>query len=291
MDHLDEYLSHMAVERGMSANTIEAYSRDLCRFFSWLGHDDPGRVGAEDLRAHLVWLRQQGLSARSAARAMSAIRGHFRFLVEEEIILADPTELIDRPRLSRSLPDVITVAEMEKLLSAPGDETPEGVRDRAMLEMLYAAGLRVSELTGLSINDLNLDAMVVRVIGKGNKERLSPVNDAACRSVRKYLREARPVLAKGGRDKAMFISRRGRGITRQAVWHRIKRYALVSGLSKKVSPHTFRHSFATHLLEGGADLRAVQAMLGHADISTTQIYTHVDRRLLKKEYDRYHPRS
>lgn len=291
MEYIDEYLSHLLVERGLSTNSVEAYSHDLCRFFSWLGHEDPARVELGDLRAFMAALREQGLKPRSVTRAVSAIRGFYRYLLEEELIDHDPTELIDRPRLGRSLPDVLSRDEMEKLLLAPDAESAEGIRDRAMLELLYAAGLRVSELVGLSLNDLDLESGVVKVFGKGSKERLVPVGEVATVWLVKYLREVRPTMSKGDRDKSLFLSRRGKGLTRQAVWYRIKRHTLVSGIRGKVSPHTFRHSFATHLLEGGADLRAVQAMLGHADISTTQIYTHIDRQRLRAEYDRYHPRA
>ena len=291
MDYVDEYLNHLVIERGLSHNSVTAYSHDLCRFFSWAREKPPDQVAAEDLREHLVWLRREGISARSMTRAMSAIRGYFRFLLEEEIINHDPTALLDRPKLQKSLPGVLSRQEIERLLSAPDLENVEGLRDRAMLELLYAAGLRVSELVGLSLNDIDLEAGVVRAFGKGSKERLVPIGEEAVRWARQYLLTVRPAWAKGRTTNALFLSRRGKGLTRQAVWHRIKHYCLAAGIKGKISPHTFRHSFATHLLEGGADLRAVQAMLGHADISTTQIYTHVDRKRLREEYDRYHPRS
>jgi len=291
MYQVDEYLTHLLVERGLSKKSVEAYSHDLCRFFSWLTHEDPEKVTLHDLRDYMAWLRKKKLSARSVARAMSAIRGFYRYLLEEELIEKDPTELIDRPKMERSLPDVLSRADMEKLLSGPDEDSLEGIRDRAMLELLYAAGLRVSELVDMSVGDLDMEAGVVRVVGKGDKERLVPVGEMALRSIVKYIRDARQKFAGGGKPQAMFLSRRGKGLTRQAVWYRIKHYTMKAGLDGKVSPHTFRHSFATHLLEGGADLRAVQAMLGHADISTTQIYTHVDRQRLKNQYDMYHPRA
>jgi len=291
MDYVDEYLNHLSVERGLSSNSVEAYSHDLCRFFSWSQDKPVAAVSAEDLRSHMAWLRGEGISARSVARAVSAIRGYFRYLLEEEILDHDPTALLDRPKLAKSLPGVLTREEVERLLTAPDLDNLEGRRDRAMLEMLYAAGLRVSELTGLSLNDVDLMAGVVRAFGKGSKERLVPIGEEAANRVRDYLVAARPVFARGSNTDALFLSRRGKGLTRQAVWYRIKMYCLLAGIGGKISPHTFRHSFATHLLEGGADLRAVQAMLGHADISTTQIYTHMDRARLREEYDRYHPRS
>jgi len=291
MDYADEYLNYLLIERGLSRNSVEAYSHDLCRFFSWLEDKAPSRVTQNDVRDHMAWLREQGISARSVARALSAIRGFFRHLVEEDVIAKDPTELLDRPKLGRSLPGVLSREEIERLLAAPEVDNLEGLRDRAMLELLYAAGLRVSELVGLSVNDLDLAAQVVQVLGKGDKERLVPVGDEAGIWTRRYLKEVRPALARKGSSQSLFLSRRGKGLTRQAVWYRIKLHCAAAGIKGKISPHTFRHSFATHLLEGGADLRAVQAMLGHADISTTQIYTHVDRKRIRQEYDRYHPRA
>lgn len=291
MDHVDDYLNHLVVERGLSRNSVEAYSHDLCRFFSWLDPKGPETVKLEDLRGFMEWLRGQGLSARSTTRNMSAIRGFYRYLVEEELLDKNPAELLDRPRMGRTLPDVLNKDDMERLLMAPDIEIKEGLRDRAMLELLYAAGLRVSELVELSLNHVDFAAGVVMVFGKGGKERLVPIGEVAGNWIKEYLKHARPGLMKSMNSKSLFISKRGRGITRQAVWYRIKHYTQKAGLSGKVSPHTFRHSFATHLLEGGADLRAVQAMLGHSDISTTQIYTHVDRERIRAEYDKFHPRA
>jgi len=291
MDCLDDYLNHLLVERGLSRNSVEAYSHDLCRFFSWLDGKSSASVELSDLRSYMAWLRGQEMSARSVARAMSAVRGYFRYLLEEDLIERNPAELLDRPKLAKTLPEVLSREEMERLLEAPDLANPEGMRDRAMIELLYAAGLRVSELVGLGLNDLDLEAGAVRVIGKGDKERLVPIGEAAALWLKKYLAEARPSFIKNGDDSSMFLSRRGKALTRQAVWHRIKRYALETGIPGKISPHTFRHSFATHLIEGGADLRSVQAMLGHADIATTQIYTHVEMGRLKREYDERHPRS
>ena len=290
MDHIDDYLNHLLVERGLSRNTVEAYARDLARFFTWLGERDETEVTLDDCRGFMEEARAGGLGARSLARTMSGIRGYYRWLQEEEIVAADPTELLDRPRLGRHLPGVLSRDEMERLLNAATDESPETIRDRAMLELLYAAGLRVSELTGLGVNDLDLELGVVRVIGKGDKERLVPVGEAALEWIRRYLAEVRPGMDHD-RAAALFLSRRGHGLTRQAVWHRLRRYALLAGITTKFSPHTFRHSFATHLLEGGADLRSVQAMLGHADISTTEIYTHLDRQRIRQEYEKCHPRA
>jgi integrase/recombinase XerD len=291
MEYVDEYLNHLVLERGLAANSVEAYHHDLMRFFSLRKISDPLKVTLDDVRAHMAWLREHGISARSVARALSAIRGFYRYLVEEEVLSSDPTELLDRPKLGKKLPDVLSKDEVLRLLEAPDTESPEGIRDRAMLELLYAAGLRVSELCALELNDLDLEAGLVRAVGKGSKERLVPMGENAAGRLREYLRYVRPGLAKNGGANALFLSRRGKGLTRQAVWYRIKLYALQAGVSAKISPHTFRHSFATHLLEGGADLRAVQTMLGHADISTTQIYTHVDRLRLRQDYDRFHPRA
>jgi len=230
MDYVDEYLNHLVIERGLSHNSVTAYSHDLCRFFSWAREKPPDQVAAEDLREHLVWLRREGISARSMTRAMSAIRGYFRFLLEEEIINHDPTALLDRPKLQKSLPGVLSRQEIERLLSAPDLENVEGLRDRAMLELLYAAGLRVSELVGLSLNDIDLEAGVVRAFGKGSKERLVPIGEEAVRWARQYLLTVRPAWAKGRTTNALFLSRRGKGLTRQAVWHRIKHYCLAAGI-------------------------------------------------------------
>jgi integrase/recombinase XerD len=291
MEYVDEYLNHILVERGLSKNSVEAYSNDLCRFFSWLGEKPPGAIKTEDLRDYMGWLREEGISPRSTTRAVSAIRGYYRYLIEEELAETDPTELLDRPKLEKSLPDVLNKIDMERLLNTPDGGSPEGLRDRAMFEILYAAGIRVSELINLLLNDVNMTSGVISVFGKGSKERLVPIGDIAASSIEAYLGKARPALGKKNSCQALFISRRGKGLTRQAVWYRIKLHANECGLKTKVSPHTFRHSFATHLLEGGADLRSVQAMLGHSDISTTQIYTHVDRNKLRNEYDQFHPRA
>ncbi len=291
MEYVDEYLNHLVVERGLSMNSVEAYSHDLCRFFSWLPGKDPEKVEAEDLRKFMAWLRRDGLSARSVARAMSGVRGYFRYLLEEELIDEDPTELLDRPKLGRTLPGCLSREDMERLLDVPDQHNAEGIRDRAMLELLYGAGMRVSELVRIAINDVDLGAGVVRLYGKGSKERLVPVGDVAVKRVARYMREVRPGFMRNGVADELFLSRRGKALTRQAVWYRIKRHCESANISRKVSPHTFRHSFATHMLEGGADLRSVQAMLGHSDISTTQIYTHIDRQRLRKEYDKYHPRA
>jgi integrase/recombinase XerD len=291
MEYVDDYLNHLVLERGLSVNSVEAYNHDIHRFFAMLGSSDPMKVTLEDVRKHMSRLREHGISARSVARAMSAIRGFYRYMVEEEVLTQDPTELLDRPKLGKKLPGVLSREDIERMLAVPDLESIEGIRDRAMLELLYAAGLRVSELCALSVNDVDLQAGVVRAFGKGSKERLVPVGEVAAKYVREYLTFVRPGMLKNGESEDLFLSRRGKGLTRQAVWYRIKHYAFLANIAAKISPHTFRHSFATHLLEGGADLRAVQAMLGHADISTTQIYTHVDKARLRDEYDQYHPRA
>ncbi len=291
MEYVDEYLNHILVERGLSKNSVEAYSNDLCRFFSWMGEKKPVTIKTEDLREYMGWLREKGISPRSTTRAVSAIRGYYRYLIEEEYTETDPTELLDRPKLEKALPGILNKIEMEQLLNAPDIKSPEGLRDRAMLELLYAAGIRVSELIGLLLNDVNMTGGVISVFGKGGKERLVPIGDIATQRIENYLAAARPALGKKTSCQSLFISRRGKGLTRQAVWYRIKLHSSECGLNTKVSPHTFRHSFATHLLEGGADLRSVQAMLGHSDISTTQIYTHVDRQKIRNEYDEAHPRA
>lgn len=289
---LDDYLLHLRVERGLSPRTVDGYSRDLARFAK---HVTDHEVVLDDIDetvvvAHLVELSQDGLSARTQARALSSIRGFFRFLVQESVCAKDPTELLDGPRLSRRLPDVLNHEEVMRLIAAPSGEKPNRVRDRAMLHTMYAAGLRVSELVDLDLGDLNLEEGFVSVLGKGEKRRIVPIGEHARVALRVYLDRVRPRWA-GPSARACFVTARGRAMTRQAFFLLVRKYARAAGICKSISPHKLRHSFATHLLAGGADLRAVQTMLGHADIATTQIYTHVSGEHLRTMHERYHPRG
>jgi integrase/recombinase XerD len=293
-DGVDRFVAHLKVERNLAPNTIEAYSRDLARFTRFLDERSirrPDRVSAADITDYLLALADDGLAARSRARALVAVRGWFRFLVGEDHLAVDPTETIDAPRIGRKLPEVLGEGAVDRLLAAPPLDSPRGLRDAAMLETLYATGLRVSELVGLQMADLNLNAGVVRVFGKGRKQRLVPLGQVAAERLQDYLGQARARFEKGRGARAVFLTNRGRAMTRQGFWKLIRRYARAAGVPGNISPHKLRHSFATHLIERGADLRAVQAMLGHADISTTQIYTHVSRARLLELHARHHPRG
>jgi integrase/recombinase XerD len=290
---LDAFVAYLRAERGLSPRTVEAYARDLVEYLDALRQARvgmPEAVRQEHVRGHLATLGRR-LSARSQARHLAAIRMFHRFLIAERHAPADPTEQVETPRQARRLPVFLTLDEVEALLEAPRDTTPAGLRDRAMLHVLYATGLRVSELVGLSVNSVQLDACYVVARGKGDKERLVPLGRRAVAEVRAWLGRGRPVLLRGRASRALFVGPRGTALTRQGVWKLLRRYALAAGIKKRLSPHKLRHSFATHLVERGADLRVVQAMLGHADLATTQIYTHVDGRRLRAVYDAAHPRS
>jgi len=289
---LDDYIQHLRVERGLSRNTVDGYARDLVRFGAWLADERTSLAEVEEARVagYLVTLSQEGLSARTQARALSSIRGLFRFLVQEGRQRRDPTELLEGPRLLRKLPDVLNRDEVLRLLEAPTGTKPNRVRDRAMLQTMYAAGLRVSELVDLDLGDVNLDEGFVSALGKGNKRRIVPIGAYARLAMTEYLSEVRPKWARPA-SRACFVTARGKAMTRQGFWGVVKKYARAAGITKPISPHKLRHSFATHLLAGGADLRSVQTMLGHADISTTQIYTHVTGDHLRKMHERYHPRG
>ncbi len=289
---LDDYIQHLRVERGLSEHTVDGYARDLVRFGSWLADQGASLDEVDEARVagHLVTLSLAGLSARTQARALSSIRGFFRFLVQERRRQRDPSELLEGPRLLRKLPGVLNRDEVLRLLNAPTGIKPNRIRDRAMLHTMYAAGLRVSELVNLDLADLHLEEGFVSALGKGNKRRLVPIGDHARLALTEYLAKVRPRWAKPA-SRACFVTSRGKPMTRQSFWSLVKRYARVAGITKPISPHKLRHSFATHLLAGGADLRSVQTMLGHVDISTTQIYTHVSGDHLRKMHERYHPRG
>jgi integrase/recombinase XerD len=291
---LDLFIGYLHAERGLAGRSVEAYARDLAEYLAELtakGVKTPLGIGAAHVRSHLDALTARGLSARSRARHLAALRVFHRFLVAERHAALDPTEDLETPRAARRLPVVLTLEEVEALLDAPREQTPSGVRDRAMLALLYATGLRVSELVALPVEALRLDAGFLVTRGKGNKERLVPVGSRALEAVRTYLGESRPVLLRRRTARALFVTPLGRGFTRQGFWKLVGRYARAAGIHKRVSPHKLRHSFATHLVERGADLRSVQAMLGHADLATTQIYTHVDAQRLRRVYDLAHPRG
>jgi integrase/recombinase XerD len=291
---LDLFLVHVRVEKGLSANSVEAYARDLRRWIDALaaeGLGDWSDVRREHLLAHLTALARRGISPRSQARALSAIRSFHRLLVAEKVAARDPTENVDAPRTGRALPKLLSRAEIDGLLAAPSPRTAPGCRDRAMLEVLYATGLRVSELVSLSVNDVRLETRMLVARGKGSKERIVPLGAPAAEALRAYVASARPRLLHGRTSKDLFVTPRGGRMTRQGFWKLLNRHARAAGIARRISPHKLRHSFATHLLEGGADLRSVQAMLGHADIATTQIYTHVDRSHVKRLYEKHHPRA
>jgi integrase/recombinase XerD len=290
---VERFLDALWLERGLSENTLTAYRSDLLGLSQWLQRQEADllRAGRADLLGYLQQRVEQGAKPRSSARLLSSIRRFYRFLVRERQLSEDPSARIDAPKLGRSLPKSLTEEEVEALLAAPDPGSLLGMRDRAMLEVLYASGLRVSELVGLTLSQLNLQQGLVKVIGKGNKERLVPLGEEALGWVERYLREARGLLLGAMQSDVLFPSRRGSAMTRQAFWQLIKRYALQAGISKPLSPHTLRHAFATHLLNHGADLRVVQLLLGHSSLSTTQIYTHVARERLKEMHARHHPRG
>jgi integrase/recombinase XerD len=291
---MDRYHAFLVMEKGLGKATIDAYHADLMNFGGYLEKnkiDSVVEVDSGSLLSYLIDLRVNGLSARSRARHLVSIRGFFKFLTQERVIEKNPALQVDLPKSSLHLPDVLSVSDVEALLSAPDRKKAEGIRDIAMLELLYGAGLRVSELIGLEMNAVNREAGFVRVLGKGSKERVVPIGRMALDSIGAYLEVSRPVLLKNRRSAHLFVTRRGGPMTRQSFWHLIGKYRKVAKIKKKITPHSLRHSFATHLLEGGADLRAVQMMLGHADISTTQIYTHVAQRQLVEAHKKYHPRG
>ncbi|MFQ5696796.1 MAG: site-specific tyrosine recombinase XerD [Myxococcota bacterium] len=287
---IDDYVVHLSVERGLAASTVEAYARDLAAFASALDAREPATLRARDVRGHLERLERAGRGPATRARALSAISGWLRFLRVRGALAADPMAELERPKRGVRVPRVLSHRDVERLLSAP-DAAPIGIRDRAILEVLYAAGLRVSELVGLSLGEVDAEARVCRVLGKGNKQRLAPLGDLALEWLDRYVREVRPRWARDGRVQQVFLSRRGQGMTRQAVWYRVRFWAQRAGIDRVLTPHVLRHSFATHLLEGGADLRVLQEMLGHADIGTTEIYTHVSREQLRDLVDAAHPRG
>jgi integrase/recombinase XerD len=291
---IDAYLDHLLVEKGLATNTLAAYRTDLTGYARYLedeGVKDPGQVRPAHVTSFIASIRDEGLNARTARRKLVAVRGFHRHMVLNKITKKNPAGNVQPLHVPRDLPDVLTTSEMDLLLNQPDTTTAFGIRDRAMMEVIYAAGLRVSELIGLKMEEVNLEAGFLRVTGKGSKQRLTPLGKEAIYWLDRYLKEARHELCKGRLSEWVFPGRGGKGfISRQAIWQKIQAYSLKAGL-RKIHPHTFRHSFATHLLEGGADLRSVQILLGHANIVTTQIYTHISRKHLIEIHKKYHPRG
>lgn len=291
---IDKFLDSQWLEKGLSRNTLDSYGRDLKAYSAWLEQQslDLLQVRREDLLRYLSARLGRGLKARSTARALSCLRGLYRYLLRENIIRLDPTLRIENPKLGRPLPDTLTEKDIERLLAAPDPSTVLGLRDRTMLEVLYATGLRVTELVSLRLTEINLRQGVLRVTGKGNKERLVPLGEEAITWIQQFLGSGREMLLVNNRhEDVVFPSNRGQAMTRQTFWHRIKAHARAAGIKRKLSPHTLRHAFATHLLNHGADLRVVQLLLGHSDLSTTQIYTHVAQHRMKELHQVHHPRG
>ena len=291
---IDEFCDALWLQDGLSKNTLDSYRRDLTQFASWLETQQGRRLldgNGADIQSYLGYQFRKKTRASSAARLLSSLKRFYRYSLRQGRIKADPTLKINSPKLPRSLPKSLTEDDVENLLAAPPVEKALGLRDKAMLEMIYASGLRVSELVALKLVQVSQDMGVVRVMGKGSKERLVPLGEEALAWVRRYLKEARPGLLRRRSSDDLFITARGAAMTRQMFWHLLRRYALKAGLRKPISPHTLRHAFATHLLNHGADLRVVQLLLGHSDISTTQIYTHVARERLKQLHAKHHPRG
>jgi integrase/recombinase XerD len=295
MDELTQtYLDYLIIEKGLSHNTILSYSEDLIRFLNFLEKNKINAIHGVDTTTILAWLidlAKNGLSAKSRARHLISIRGFFKYLLNEKIIIANPLKNVDIPKTGLSLPKFMTVQEVSDLLDVPDIRKPRELRNAAMMEIMYGSGLRVSELVSLKLQDINLDANVVRVMGKGSKERMVPFGSHAGNITQKWIKQGRPALLNGISTPYLFFARGGKPMTRQGFWKILKKYGTLAKLSKNITPHTLRHSFATHLLEGGADLRSVQTLLGHSDISTTQIYTHISRDYLIKMHRQYHPRG
>jgi len=290
----EPFIDYLTFERGLADHTVKAYLGDVDRLVTFLqdrGMEDPSRVTHVELREFVFHMKDRGLAATSIRRALSSLRAYFTFLLEEGVVETDPTERLDAPRALRRLPTVLERDEVVALLESPSEDDAMYWRDRAILEFLYATGTRVSELLGLRLSDVDPEGGLVRVKGKGSKERLIPFGKAAARALERYLREVRPSLDRGESGGGVFLNRRGRPLSRMAIWNLVHGAAERAGVKKRVSPHTLRHTFATHLLEGGADLAVVQELLGHADISTTQIYTHLDREYLQDVHRKFHPRA
>ncbi len=292
-DFLQEFLNHLFVERGLAKNTLMAYQRDLTQYIEYLlkiGVSDPDAITRETITGYMQKQKTQGLAAGSICRSLAAIRMFHRFMARERIAKEDPTHLLETPKMWKRIPDVLTINEITSMIDAAQGRSGQEIRDRAILELLYASGMRVSELADLKSENVNTEVGYVRCIGKGQKERIIPIGKQSCAAVKRYLEKVRGKVVKTAAVSSLFISRLGKRISRQSIWKIIKLYAKKAKIKKVIKTHTLRHSFATHLLENGADLRSVQEMLGHSDISTTQIYTHVDRERLRSIHKQFHPR-
>jgi integrase/recombinase XerD len=290
----DQYIKQLIVEKGLAAKTVEAYASDLTFFLGFLKRQRIQDIGQADTAAilkYVIELRKAGRNARTRARHIVTLRGFFQYLHQTGILSVNPAKLVDLPKSGLKLPEVLDVKQVDRLLNMPDTNTPIGLRDAAMLELIYAAGLRVSELVSLKVAVVNLEAGFVRVLGKGGKERIVPIGRKAIQGIRAYIDHGRPQQLRKVTSHYLFVARAGRPMTRQGFWKLLRRYALAAGIEQRVTPHSLRHSFASHLLEGGADLRAVQTMLGHVDIATTQIYTHVAQKRLIELHRKYHPRG
>jgi integrase/recombinase XerD len=292
-DTIDNFLYFLEVERGVSVNTIQSYRGDLEKFSAFLGKSKKNisAVKREDISNYLMYLKDMELSATTIARNLAALKTFWKFMVAEQIVPENVAAVVETPRTWKNIPDVLNRSEVEKLLEAPSGRKPAAIRDKAILELMYATGLRVSEVKDLRSANVNLEAGFVKCSGKGGKERIVPMGRVAGKAIARYIESARPKLASKGSDPHLFLSKLGRALSRQSIWKMIQKYTKLAGIKKHITPHTLRHSFATHLLEGGAELRGVQEMLGHADISTTQIYTHVNKERLKKVHQEFHPRA
>lgn len=295
MDQLTQsYLDYLIIEKGLSNNSLVSYSADLAKFLTFVENQkitDIKEIDSTLILAWLIDLTKSGLSAKSRARHLISVRGLFKYLLNENILSTDPLKHIDLPKTGLSLPKYLSVEEVDRLIAQPDRSKPKGLRNAAMMEIMYGAGLRVSELIFLQVQDINLDANFVRITGKGSKERVVPFGSCAARVLKEWIKEGRPKLLPKSPTPYLFIAKAGKPMSRQGFWKLLKKHGLMANLSKDISPHTLRHSFATHLLEGGADLRSVQIMLGHSDISTTQIYTHISKEYLIKMHEKFHPRK
>ena len=295
MDELTQkYLDFLIIEKGLSDNSVESYSTDLVQYITFLEKNSINNLDEVDSAVILAWLinlTKKGLSAKSRARHLITVRGLYKFLINEKDVSHNPVKNVDIPKIGLALPKIMSIKEVENLLDAPDISKPRELRNCAMMELMYGAGLRVSELILMHLQDINLDANYIRVMGKGSKERVIPIGSKARTINQKWIKEGRSSLLKQTSSPYLFTARAGKPMTRQSFWKIIKKYALLANLATNITPHTLRHSFATHLLEGGADLRSVQTMLGHSDISTTQIYTHISREYLMKMHEKYHPRN
>lgn len=292
--YVNEFIQYLAVERGLAQNTLESYGRDLRQFQAYLHNGQLDFIkdsSRSTILAYLNNLQTKGRAVSTISRNLAAIKSFYQYLVRERYLEKDPAAHLESPKLEKKLPKILSISEVEELLKQPNTFLPTGLRDKAMLELLYATGIRVSELISLNISDINLDMGYIKCYGKGAKERIVPLGSIAAKCVQEYIGKGRPKLVRTYEEAALFVNHHGNRLTRQGFWKIIKKYAQEATINKEITPHTLRHSFATHLLENGADLRSVQEMLGHADISTTQIYTHVTKNRLKEVYDKAHPRA